>query len=421
MIAAGRVACGALAAMALAASLIMPARPAWAAQVPPPTIQLTPVEGPVGTKVTAFGNTCEVHEPVVDEVDETETPAETVYPDQVSLEWDGTEVADATIYADVYTYEATFVVPDDAYVGGHKVEAVCLETGQRRGVAFVVTAPEPELAVVPALVGRRVEELAGILEQAGLIVGEVGGSGDVIATQDPAAGARVQPGSAVDVTTTSRPRPRPRLVEVPSLANLEVSEASDLLADKGLRLGRVSGRGELIERQNPTAGTRVRAGSAVNVSLTSRRPQQLVPVPDLVGKSLAEARSIVPVARLVLANDSGGEGTITGQSPAPGTLVPPGSEITIELAVESSSLVEQSAPFVAGVLVLLGAAWLLSGRFRRRGRRWVRGHVVVRASEETPGSRIELSEPPDGRVPTVAISLMSRRGRGTVVMREHKR
>jgi hypothetical protein len=48
MIAAGRVACGALAAAALAAGLIMPARPA---QEPPPTIQATPVEGPVGTKV----------------------------------------------------------------------------------------------------------------------------------------------------------------------------------------------------------------------------------------------------------------------------------------------------------------------------------------------------------------------------------
>lgn len=415
MVAAGRVVCGALAAAALAAGLVMPA---WAAQQAPPTIQLTPVEGPVGTKVRAFGSTCEVQEPVVDL---NAGPAGGAHPDQVSLEWDGTEVADATIYADTYTYEGTFAVPDDAYVGGHKVEAVCLETGQRRGVAFVVTAPEPEPAVVPPLVGLPVEDLAGILKQAGLIVGEVRGSGDVIATQEPAAGARVPPGTAVDVTTTPRPRPQPRLVEVPSLENLAVSEASDLLADKGLRLGRVSGRGDLVERQNPAAGTRVRAGSAVNVSLTSRPPQQLVPVPDLIGRSLTEARSIVPVARLVLANDSGGEGTITGQAPVPGTLVPPGTEITIELAVESGSLVERSAPFAAGVLVLLGAAWLLTSRFRRRGRRWVHGHVEVRAGEETPHSPIELREPAGGRVPTVAISVVSRLGRGTVVVREHKR
>jgi beta-lactam-binding protein with PASTA domain len=414
MAVAGRVIGGALAAVALVPGLAMPG---WAEEEAP-TIVLTPVDGPVGTNVTASGNDCAVHD------------GDLVYADQVSLKWDGVEVADATIYGDAddpaYTYEATFVVPDDAYVGGHKVEAVCLETGQSRTAVFEVTAPEPQPVVVPSLVGRRVDEIAAILKQAGLIIGEVGGSGDVIATQEPAAGRPVPPGTAVDVTTTTRPpttgtKRRPRLVEVPPLRDRTVREASDLLADKGLRLGRVSGRGDLVERQNPAAGAMVRVGSAVNVSLTSRPPQDLVPVPDLTGKRLTKARSIVPVGRLVLANDPGGDGKITGQSPAPGALVPPGSEITIELAVESGSLVDRWPTFVAGVLVLLGAASLLFLRFRRHGRRWVRGHVEVRPHREQPEIRIDLATPRNGKVPTVAISFEARPDAGKVVVRGVRR
>jgi PASTA domain len=409
-----RVFGGVLAAAALVAGLAAPAQGTVPERLP--TIEFTPADGPVGTKVTVTGGSCQAVEPIVDEEG---SPTTIIYPARIAVFWDGVEVVRLP-EQDTFGYQGTFSVPDDARVGGHKVWVQCVETGDESPtLEFTVTAPEPELVVVPRLVGRRVEDVPVLLRDNDLVLGEVRGSGDVVASQNPVAGSRVTPGSAVDVTVRRREGPQPRLVRVPQLVGRSISAASEALG-KDLRLGQVTGTGDVVERQNPVAGTMVRPGSAVNISLTSRPPRELVAVPDLVNKSLDEARSIVPVARLVLANDTGGEGTIASQSPSPGTLVPPGSEITIELATtESLSLIERSARFAAGVLVILGAVWLLLHRFRKRGPAWVRQHIEVRASEEQPGVRIELREPRGGQVPTVALSFEARRGAGRVVVEEY--
>ncbi|GAB3406784.1 PASTA domain-containing protein [Flindersiella endophytica] len=309
---------GALVLVAVVAVLIW-APAARSSVLQPVTLTLSPVDGRIGTTVTASGSCVELRKATgsTDEVVEHD----------VKIYWGGDrEVAGTRVNGQTYEYVTTFVVPTDAIPNVYSVTAVCdkIEASSE----FTVTLPD-----------------------------------------NPTTDAPTTPSQATATSSRRKSRSQPGLVGVPSLAGKTISAASALLGGD-LVLGRVTGTGDLIQRQNPAAGTMVRVGSAVNVSLTTLPAQDLVAVPDLVNKSLADARSVVPTARLVLEDDPGGEGTIVSQSPVTGTLVPPGSAITAVLATESLSLVERTTRFGLGVLALVAAGLLLLRLVGRRGPRW---------------------------------------------------
>ena len=84
--------------------------------------------------------------------------------------------------------------------------------------------------------------------------------------------------------------------------------------------------------QTPPAGVNVAMNSAVNL-VVSRGPQPIA-VPDLSGKTSAEAQTALTAAGLVaavseLASDTVPSGQVISQTPAPGNGVAPGATVTL--------------------------------------------------------------------------------------------
>jgi hypothetical protein len=170
------------------------------------------------------------------------------------------------------------------------------------------------------------------------------------------------------------------------------------LSRRGLNLGTVTGDGSVIHSQRPRAGVRVLTGSSVSVSLEARvKPQRLVKVPNLVGRTVAEAEHILDGLNLTL-NVASEDGSVVNQSPGAGTLVPRFSIVSVQLEAESST------PYwvlVFGVVVLLGAGLTVGAGYRtiraRRTRAWLHEHVTARPGvlrSEEPAIESDGSGPP---------------------------
>ena len=117
-------------------------------------------------------------------------------------------------------------------------------------------------------------------------------------------------------------------------------------------------------------------------------PAELVAVPNLAGLTAEQAATVAAASGLVL-DGAGGPGTVTGQSPAAGALVPAGAAVRIDLALDEPAdfpLLPAAAGGGGLLLLLLAAAPLTVHRRRlRRERRWLDGDVEV-----TPGGRVPL-------------------------------
>ncbi|MFN2496007.1 MAG: PASTA domain-containing protein [Pseudonocardiaceae bacterium] len=107
------------------------------------------------------------------------------------------------------------------------------------------------------------------------------------------------------------------MVLVPNLVGSPPREAPVALQRVGLVLGRVSGSGDVIDSQEPAAGKRVPGGSKVNITL-ARTPLrgQLVAVPDLVNRTVNEARMALSAVGLILGNKADGSSRVRNQTPA---------------------------------------------------------------------------------------------------------
>jgi hypothetical protein len=207
----------------------------------------------------------------------------------------------------------------------------------------------------------------------------------------------------------------PVLVDVPNLVGVAVDDVPALLVARGLVLGQVSGTGEVVRSQRPPPGTQVRRGTAVSVSVEAGvPPPSLIAVPNVIGKTAAQARSALADVGLILGNEPDGNGAIESQEPAAGTLVPASSAVMITLAAHSAPR------WPVGVLVVLLAAAVVGPRIirGRRDRRWVRAHVRVRAGV-TRAPTVEVAEQPDASFRSAHIvRLEPRADVGTQVLEE---
>ena len=144
---------------------------------------------------------------------------------------------------------------------------------------------------VPLVVGLAVDDARTQLERIGLRIGGIretnkGTPPGTIAAQRPAAGDRVNPGSAVDlvvaVAAATPPPTTPRAehkretrvapgIAVPDLTGLTIEEARDRVTRRGLAMGSVTGRASgrmpasTVLSQEPAAGTLQPSGTPVSL------------------------------------------------------------------------------------------------------------------------------------------------------------
>ncbi len=154
-------------------------------------------------------------------------------------------------------------------------------------VIEVVTSLGPEMASVPDVRRYSLEDARFAIEQAHLTVGNVLESYDAtvpsgfIVRQDPAPGARVERGAAVDLTVS---KGQQSLV-LPDLVGRSLDEARRLLQDLGVTLRAVEQlpRGDVpagqVVAMTPPAGTRIRHGDAVSVTIAVRPQPPGAPAP----------------------------------------------------------------------------------------------------------------------------------------------
>jgi len=167
-----------------------------------------------------------------------------------------------------------------------------------------------------------------------------------IAKQSPLAGSTVDEGSAVSIFLSKGKEK----VVVPVLASLGLEDAQSLILKAGLSIGEVKyelskqiADGKVISSE-PPAGTEVVKGTSVNLIVSQGSPKVVVPmvtVPDLYGKTLPEASSILASQGLVLGKIKKTTSVkdefdiILEQSPKAGSKIPKGSAVSVTINAEA--------------------------------------------------------------------------------------
>ncbi|MFJ7137347.1 Stk1 family PASTA domain-containing Ser/Thr kinase [Streptomyces fungicidicus] len=220
------------------------------------------------------------------------------------------------------------------------VVAVLLALGVGTGIWYINSG---QFTKVPPLLAKTEKEARDRLATAGLDVGEVNEAfsdtverGTVIST-DPKAGARIRSHDPVALTLSKGPE----TVRLPDLDGYPLDKARDVLKDEGLEPGMVTRefsdgvpRGSVISTK-PGKGTKVRAGSAVALTVSKGSP---VDVPDVTGDDLEDARAGLEEAGLKVkiaperVNSEHDAGQVARQNPGEGRQVAEGDTVTLTLS-----------------------------------------------------------------------------------------
>ena len=121
-------------------------------------------------------------------------------------------------------------------------------------------------------------------------------------------------------------------VEVPDVSGKTGEEARRLLSEAGFNI-RIKGSGNVITDQIPKAHTRLTAGSTVVAYYEGTDVSRDIVVPDVKGQGAADASSQIISAGLnarIKGVSGTGWVTCSGQSPAAGTIVEPGTVVTLD-------------------------------------------------------------------------------------------
>jgi serine/threonine-protein kinase len=196
---------------------------------------------------------------------------------------------------------------------------------------------------VPRVVGLTLDAAKGSLDSAGLQAVDAGTRPDptypagAVVFQNPLPGAIVKEGRRVYLTVSGGEP----LVSVPLLRGKSVRDARFALERNGLKLGEAvyeyseTFPENTIIDQSRVADSRVSRGSFVRVTVSRGRSLSQIPVPSVVGKTLAEAEKILAATGLkvgivtyqpsfdLLPN------TVVDQFPRAGDPVTPGQEIDL--------------------------------------------------------------------------------------------
>jgi serine/threonine-protein kinase len=191
---------------------------------------------------------------------------------------------------------------------------------------------------VPAVVGLSEQQAIARLSSAGYAarvdtVKSTKARGTVLA-QIPGSGARLATGQQVTIRVSRGAG----AVSVPNVLGIPEKTAVAKLGSSGLRaeskpVDSTKPTG-IVVSQTPAPGENVDRSSVVTLSVSKGPPR--VAVPALIGKSSADAQATLKdaglVPTIVVVPSAQPRGTVVAQKPAPGTQVPKGSHVRMNVA-----------------------------------------------------------------------------------------
>lgn len=215
-------------------------------------------------------------------------------------------------------------------------------SAQKGAAIDIVLSKGPALVAVPELVGLTDDEARARLEQAGLearsmLEPDPEAEPGTVFKQDPAPGTEVERGSTVTYSVSRGVD----TAEVPNVRGKARAEATALLEAAGFRVRASEQFSERVAAgrvisQNPQAGLSVAKGSTVLI-VVSKGPER-VEVPDVVGRSLADAKAMLEAEGFkvgVVYEPHNNTGTVLEQNPSGGAKLPRGA--TVELLVDAEA------------------------------------------------------------------------------------
>jgi eukaryotic-like serine/threonine-protein kinase len=227
--------------------------------------------------------------------------------------------------------------------------AILLLVGALVGGFFVWDQIQDEISgakpvVVPFVEGQRWPQARDNIRREGLRPVRLNRSHETFAIgivfrQNPEAGERVPKGNAVRIfVSTGKPR-----VAVPDVLGAREADAVVTLRAAGLvpdtrDIFSDKPSGTVIA-QDPRGGTSVVKGSTVRINIS--KGLQNIGIPSVIGQSFAEASrqlraaGFTPIREDV--DDPAPKGRVVGQDPEPGSLHPPGTEVTLSVSTGQST------------------------------------------------------------------------------------
>ncbi len=284
----------------------------------------------------------------------------------------------------------------------------------------LVVSKGPAPVGVPDVVGLAQADAETAITNAGLKVGTVTQqysntvpTGQVI-DQTPIAGTSVAPGTAVDLVVSQGPAP----VSVPDVVGLAQADAETAVTGANLSVGSITEQysatapvGQVVG-QNPTAGTSVAPGTAVDLVL-SKGPAPAV-VPDVVGMIQADAETAITGAGLTVGSvteqysPTAPVGQVIDQTPPAGTGVELGTAVDLVLSKGPAPVV---VPDLTG-MARAGAEAVITDAGL------VLGTVTEQYSDTVPAGSVISQTPTAGTsvAPGTAVDLVVSKGPAPVIV-----
>jgi serine/threonine-protein kinase len=200
----------------------------------------------------------------------------------------------------------------------------------------------PDLKRVPDLVGQMYEEALSSAQRVGLTVEELAAiehaqAAGIIVAQEPLAGQVAEAGSPIRVTLSLGAGQHP----LPAVVGMQHEQAEVALVQAGYKTELLWIDADADVRQvvatRPPPGTLLAPAESVSIVISSG--SRVVRVPDLVDRSLVEARAALERLGLEVGDisedslTSAGPGTVLSQAPTAGSLVARGTRVALEVAI----------------------------------------------------------------------------------------
>ena len=210
------------------------------------------------------------------------------------------------------------------------------------GTVTVVYSIGPLLATVPRVIGLKISYATSQLKAAGFVVAQQAAPSDTVAIgrvsgQDPGPNVSVAKGETVTLTVSTGKE----LVPVPNVVGQDQDPATNSLQTAGFTVTVKQQADEKVPSgkvisTDPTAGTKVRKGSTVTMTVSTGPPP--VKVPNLLCMTRAQAQDALTHAGLK-ANFQGLSGSnkkVVDQSPVAGSEAPKGSSVNVVMGYGST-------------------------------------------------------------------------------------